>query len=83
MASRAVRRRRSKQEPEYIDPQIAEKLVKGIELHLSSLENLELQDIPCLVCEFLETCGGTQGRSPQNCEKLTRWLLEKVEKQEK
>ena len=80
MASRTVRRRRSKQEPENIDPKVAEKLIEGITLQLDSLETLELQDIPCLVCDFLETCGGSQNKSPQGCEKLTRWLLEKSEK---
>ena len=80
MVSRAARRRRSKQEPEQIDLRVAEKLTEEISLHLESLESLELQDIPCLTCEFLETCGGSQSKSPQNCEKLTRWLLEKAEK---
>lgn len=80
MVSRTVRRRRGKQEPEQIDFGVAEKLIEGVSLHLESLESLNIQDLPCLTCEFLETCGGSQNKSPQNCEKLTRWLLEKAEK---
>lgn len=38
-----------------------------------------IADCPCMMCPDTSRCGATGAITPQNCERLTEWLIRQVE----
>ncbi|RLE57706.1 MAG: hypothetical protein DRJ40_00370 [Thermoprotei archaeon] len=63
-------------------------VVKGLELVTEKAPTIEvvqlptelefLLEVPCFTCPQLHVCGSLRGVNPENCPKLTAWLLSKV-----